>query len=77
MYLFNAAILCHFLLNRWHSDYDDILGNMITVLSPEGKPIQVNASALQAAGAQNNAVGMINVLKGNHLIFLNKIYYKK
>ena len=50
---------------------------MITVLSPEGKPIQVNASALQAAGAQNNAVGMINVLKGNHLIFLNKIYYKK
>ena len=30
-----------------------ILGNTVTVMSPEGKPIQVNASALQAAAAQN------------------------
>ena len=25
---------------------------MVTIMSPEGKPIQVNASALQAASAQ-------------------------
>ena len=35
-----------------------ILGNTVTVMSPEGKPIQVNASALQAAAAQNT-VGRI------------------
>ena len=33
-----------------------ILGNTVTVMSPEGKPIQVSSSALQAAAAQN-AVG--------------------
>ena len=31
------------------------LGNTVTVMSPEGKPIQVNATALQAAAAQNVA----------------------
>ena len=36
----------------------NFLGNMVTVMSPEGKPIQVNANALNAAGAQS-AVGMI------------------
>ena len=35
-----------------------ILGNTVTVMSPEGKPVTVNASALQAAAAQN-AVGML------------------
>ena len=30
-------------------------------MSPEGKPIQVNASALQAAAAQN-AVGMYQII---------------
>ena len=29
------------------------LGNTVTVMSPEGTPIQVNTSALQAAAAQN------------------------
>ena len=31
-------------------------------MSPEGKPIQVNANALQAAAAQN-AVGMLYIYK--------------
>ena len=31
---------------------------MVTIMSPEGKPIQVNASALQAASAQNT-MGML------------------
>ena len=34
---------------------------MVTIMSPEGKPIQVNASALQAASAQNT-MGMLNLL---------------
>ena len=37
-------------------EYNLIVGNTVTVMSPEGKPIQVNAGALQAAAAQN-AVG--------------------
>ena len=36
-------------------------GNMVTVMSPEGKPIQVNANVLNAAGAQG-AVGMRHFL---------------
>ena len=39
-----------------------ILGNTVTVMSPDGKPIQVNANALQAAGAQN-PMGMLKVAK--------------
>ena len=35
-----------------------ISGNTVTVMSPEGKPIQMNAMALQAAAAQN-AAGML------------------
>ena len=31
----------------------------VTIMSPDGTPVQVNASALQAASAQN-AVGMSN-----------------
>ena len=34
---------------------------MVTIMSPEGKPIQVNASALQAASAQNT-MGMLKLL---------------
>ena len=30
-------------------------GNSVTVMSPEGKPIQVNAAALQSAVAQNTS----------------------
>ena len=41
-----------------------ILGNTVTVMSPEGKPIQVNTSALQAAAAQN-AMGRLYVFKLN------------
>ena len=33
-------------------------GNSVTVMSPEGKPIQVNAAALQSAAAQN-ATGLL------------------
>ena len=35
---------------------------MVTIMSPEGKPIQVNASALQAASAQNT-MGMLKKKK--------------
>ena len=35
---------------------------MVTIMSPEGKPIQVNAGALQAAAAQNVA-GMLILIK--------------
>ena len=34
-----------------------ISGNTVTVMSPDGTPVQVNASALQSAAAQNT-VGM-------------------
>ena len=34
-----------------------VLGNTVTVMSPDGKPVQINSSALQASAAQN-AVGM-------------------
>ena len=44
------------------------LGNTVTVMSPDGKPIQVNASSLQAATAQN-AMGMI-------IIFRIKFFHK-
>ena len=37
---------------------------MVTIMSPEGKPIQVNASALQAASAQNS-MGMCKLLTCN------------
>ena len=39
-----------------------ILGGTVTVMSPDGKPIQVSASALQAASAQN-AAGMLDISK--------------
>ena len=35
-----------------------VSGNTVTVMSPEGKPIQMNAMALQTAAAQN-AAGML------------------
>ena len=46
------------MINSINSKYvfNKLLGNTITIMSPEGKPIQVNAAALQAAAAQN-AVG--------------------
>ena len=37
---------------------------MVTVMSPEGKPIQVDANVLNAAGAQNT-IGTINIYKPN------------
>ena len=30
------------------------LGDMVTIMSPEGKPIQVAASSLQMGGVQNS-----------------------
>ena len=39
-----------------------LLGNMVTVMSPDGNPIQVNASALQAAAVQNT-VGTLEYTK--------------
>ena len=46
----------------WLVTEQNISGNMVTVMSPDGKPIQVNASALQSAGSQNN-IGMIQLGK--------------
>ena len=40
-------------------------------MSPDGKPIQVNASALQSAGSQNN-IGMIQVGKGHNQIHMKQ-----
>ena len=40
------------------NDAVPVLGNTVTVMSPDGKPVTVNASALQAAAAQN-AVGRL------------------
>ena len=37
------------------------LGNVVTVMSPEGKPIQINASALNVTGAQNAAGSMMDI----------------
>ena len=44
---------------------------MVTVMSPDGKPIQVNASALQSAGSQNN-IGMIQLGKCHNQINLKQ-----
>ena len=49
----------------WLVTEQNISGNMVTVMSPDGKPIQVNASALQSAGSQNN-IGMIQLGKKCH-----------
>ena len=40
---------------------------MVTIMSPEGKPIQVNASALQAASAQNS-MGMLRLVTFNEIM---------
>ena len=37
-------------------------------MSPDGKPVQINSSALQAAAAQN-AVGMFYISKSDNSIF--------
>ena len=57
-YLLNINILKTFIKKQSEGELSNILGNMVTVMSPDGKPIQVDASALQAAGAQN-AIGEI------------------
>ena len=40
-----------------NQNFNQIIGNLVTILSPEGKPIQVDANALQAAGV-SNGIGM-------------------
>ena len=37
-------------------------GSMVTVMSPDGKPIQINAGALQAAAAQNTC-GRLDIVR--------------
>lgn len=49
-----------------------LLGNMVTVMSPDGNPIQVNASALQAAAVQNT-VGTLEYTKIRWQIFWTRI----
>ena len=41
-------------------------------MSPEGKPIQVNASALQAASAQNT-MGMLKLLTDDEKKIVNEL----
>jgi len=49
------------------------LGNTVTVMSPDGKPIQVSASALQAASAQNAVgQGMLIIIKSHEKSIKNK-----
>ena len=48
--------------NRTQNKICTFLGDTVTVMSPDGTPIQINASALQAAGAQN-IPGMIGICK--------------
>ena len=45
---------------------------MVTIMSPEGKPIQVNASALQAASAQNT-MGMLKLLTDDEKQIVNEL----
>ena len=47
-----------------------ILGSTVTVMSPDGTPIQVNAAALQAASIPN-AMGTLSNLTASFL--LNKL----
>ena len=42
------------------------LGGMVTVMNAEGKPVQVPASALQAANVQNHI--------GKHRLIVSKIF---
>ena len=42
---------------------------MVTVMSPDGKPIQINASVLQAAGSQTNIGIYKNLSKMSRYIF--------
>ena len=44
------------ILAEVRNNFIPVLGNTVTVMSPDGKPVQINSSALQAAAAQN-AVG--------------------
>ena len=51
----------------------EFIGNTVTVMSPDGKPIQVNASALQAASAQNAVgQGMFTIRKLHEKSIKNK-----
>ena len=49
-----------------------ILKQTVTVMSPEGKPIQINANALQASAAQNSVGRCFDI---NQILFV--IYIKK
>ena len=48
--------------NNWNESFTEFLGKTVTVMSPEGKPVQINASALQAASSQN-AAGRLFIIK--------------
>ena len=50
-------ILVH---DKFHQSYFVGLGNNVTVMSQDGKPIQVNNAVLQSAAAQN-AAGMLGI----------------
>ena len=47
-------------LHNCHQSYFADLGNNVTMMSPDGKPIQVDNAILQSAVAQN-AAGMLGI----------------
>ena len=50
-----------------------ILGSTVTVMSPDGTPIQVNTAALQAASIPNS-MGTLSFLTASVLLKMNKWY---
>jgi len=50
-------------------------GNVVTVMSPEGEPIQMNAMALQAATAQNTSGILGSFLLKNWLDTFNNLAF--
>ena len=64
-----------------NQNFNQIIGNLVTILSPEGKPIQVDANALQAAGVQNG-IGMKDSMNKQNVLktkqkprIVNKLHY--
>ena len=61
-------LVIEILCSHLNQNFNQIIGNLVTILSPEGKPIQVDANALQAAGVANG-IGMND---STHKIYKNK-----
>ena len=76
-------LCCHWFekISTINQNFNQIIGNLVTILSPEGKPIQVDANALQAAGVQNG-IGMNDSMNKQNVLktkqkprIVNKLHY--